>query len=146
MLQSIFDSTTIGLLEKMAVFAERRQNVLAGNIANIDTPNYKTRDLPIVAFQEALEKAVAHRHQSPSLGNVVSSRSPGKQSLDDLFPEELFQATQSPADNITFHDANNRSIEKQVTEMTKNAMMQNFAIETMVAQMNLLLAVISERP
>jgi len=93
MLQSIFDSTTIGLLEKMAVFA--------GNNANIDTPNYKTRDLPIVAFQEALEKAVAHRLQSPSLGNVVSSRSLGKQSRTNLFPEELFHVTQSPADSIT---------------------------------------------
>ena len=135
----------IPLLEKVAVFGERRQEVLAGNIANIDTPNYKTRDLPVAAFQQALKEAVARHLRPPSLAGGMTANSSQVKSLADLFPEELFQVVDSPARNITFQDGNNRSIESEWMEMTKNTMMQNFAIELMIAQMNLLQAVISER-
>jgi flagellar basal-body rod protein FlgB len=51
---SIVDGTTIPLLEKIATFGERRNTVLAGNVANIDTPNYRRQDLPIEDFERAL--------------------------------------------------------------------------------------------
>ncbi len=145
MLQPIFDSTTIPLLEKVTIFGERRQQVLAGNIANIDTPDYKTRDLPVEAFQKALEMAVAKRRQPKSLGAQSLSARADAGSLDELFPEHLFRATESPAQNVTFQDANNRSIEHQIMKMTKNSLMQNFAIELINAQMDMLQAAISER-
>jgi len=58
MLEQMLNSKSLPLLEKMAAFAERRQEVLAGNIANIDTPAYKMRDLPVKDFQQALRDAV----------------------------------------------------------------------------------------
>ncbi|MDF1745212.1 MAG: flagellar basal body protein [Gimesia sp.] len=58
MLDQILNSQSLPLLEKMAAFAERRQEVLAGNIANIDTPEYKMRDLPVNDFQVALREAI----------------------------------------------------------------------------------------
>ena len=70
MLQPLLDGSTLPLLEKMAVFGERRQQVLAGNIANIDTPNYKVRDLPVAEFERALQQAVARRTQPASLGSA----------------------------------------------------------------------------
>jgi flagellar basal-body rod protein FlgB len=150
MLQPLFDSSVIGLLEKMAVFGERRQEALAGNIANIDTPNYKMRDLPVAAFQKALKNAVAGRHQihSPNLTfseQTQPAHTQAAKSLAELFPDTLFQASDSQARNITFQDGNNRSIENQVMEMTKNLMMQNFAVELMSAQMHMFETVISER-
>lgn len=156
MLQSLFEGSTLGLLEKAAVFGERRQDVLAANIANIDTPNYKTRDLPVEAFQKALQAAVARLHgrgsSSPSGASAHgalrgASLAPvsSPASLEQLFPEDLFQATAAPRRNLTFQDANNRSIETEFMEMTKNNMMQNFAVELMHAQMNLLQAVIREQ-
>lgn len=154
MLQPLFDASTIPLLEKAAVFGERRHDVLTGNIANIDTPNYKSRDLPVEAFQQALRAAVARR-QSPiapqdagALGGVsaVSNASVFEPAnLDQLFPADLFEASDSAPRSLTFQDANNRSIEGEFMEMTKNSMMQSFAVELMNAQMAMLHAVIREQ-
>ncbi len=141
MLQSFFNSTSLPLLEKLAVFGERRHEVLAGNIANVDTPDYKTRDLPVEKFQQALQQAIAQR----SAMAYAHPNSSGQENLDAHFPKELFQAVEAAAQNITFQDGGNRSIEHEVMELTKNAMMQNFAIEVMTAQMNLMETVISGR-
>ncbi|MGE3315594.1 MAG: flagellar basal body rod protein FlgB [Planctomycetaceae bacterium] len=153
MLQPLFDGSTIPLLEKAAVFGERRHDVLAGNIANIDTPNYKTRDLPLDAFQNALRAAVNRKHSpmasgetaGPGMHSAVSATSALQAtSLNELFPEDLFEASEGPR-GLTFQDANNRSIEAEFMEMTKNSMMQSFAVELMNAQMTLLQAVIREQ-
>ena len=135
MIESLLKSSTIPLLEKMAVFGERRQQVLASNIANIDTPEYKTRDLPVEDFLQALKEAVS-RNRSLSTTSQTDS---------ELFPETLFQAVEASPRNITFQDGNNRSIEHEMMEMTKNTMMQNYAIELMRAQMTMLQIAISER-
>lgn len=155
MLQSLIESSYLPLLEKMAVFGEKRQQVLAGNIANIDTPYYRTRDLDVAGFQNALKEAVSQQGAGGSHSTLISDLvskavgSPGagqKKSMDELFPEELFHAAETASRNITFHDAANRSIEHEVMEMTKNKLQQGFVVELMTAQMNLLQSVISERP
>lgn len=152
MIDQVLNSKTLPLLEKMAAFTERRQDVLAGNIANIDTPTYKMRDLPVAQFQQALSEAVALKEQlhqpaaQESLAMPVTlAGETGKTELEKLFPRELFQAQVASPQNLNFQDDNNRSIESQVMNMTKNSMMQEFAVEVMMAQLNQLLTVISER-
>jgi flagellar basal-body rod protein FlgB len=145
MLQSIFDSSTIPLLQKQAIFGERRQEVLAGNIANIDTPDYKMRDLPVAKFQQALQKAIDNRKTQTVRSVNGVTQTAGDNSIEELFPHTLFQATEAPQQDITFQDANNRSVENANMEMLKNAMMQSFAVELMHTQLNMLQTVISER-
>ena len=147
MIESLFNSSTISLLEKVAVFGEKRQQVLAGNIANFDTPNYKTRDLPVEDFQQALKAAVEQRHKitTPQSALQFSTQTSAEKTERDLFPEELFQAVEASPQNITFQDGNNRSVEHEMMEMTKNTMMQNYAIELMRTQMAMMQMVISER-
>jgi len=145
MLQSLLDSSTMPLLEKLAIFGERRQSVLAGNISNIDTPNYKSRDLPVEEFQEALKSAIQARNQASSPGTQSLSAQTSRPSIEELFPRELFVASEITPSNITFQDGNNRSVEKVNMDLIKNLMMQTFAVEVMHAQMNQLQTVISER-
>ncbi|QDV17019.1 Flagellar basal body rod protein FlgB [Gimesia panareensis] len=153
MIDQILNSNTLPLLEKMAAFAERRQEVLAGNIANIDTPGYKMRDLPVADFQQALQEAVQLQEglgqpaarSSLSMPATLGEQRATETELQSLFPRSLFQARETSPQNLTFNDENNRSIEAQVMHMTKNSLMQQFAVETMMAQMNQLLTVISER-
>jgi flagellar basal body rod protein FlgB len=57
----------------------------------------------------------------------------------------MFQAIETQDRNITFQDGATRSIEAEVMEMSKNSMMQRFAVELMSAQMGMLQAAISER-
>lgn len=135
MLPQLFDSTMVPLLEQVARFSERRQEVLAGNIANIDTPEYRRRDLPVEAFHSALQRA------------CTGCAAPGGSSteLKAHFPDELFRAVEPRAANITFQDGNDRNIEREVMEMTKNALLQSFAVEMLAAQFSMLETVASER-
>ncbi len=154
MLEQMLNSKSLPLLEKMAAFAERRQEVLAGNIANIDTPAYKMRDLPVKDFQQALRDAVQLKDKlsdtvpQSSLGMPVTlaDNQAVETQLERLFPKSLFQAQEASPQNLTFQDENNRSVESQVMQMSKNSLMQQFAVEVMMAQLNQLMTVISERP
>ena len=145
MLPSLFDSGTLPLLEKMAMFGERRQQVLAQNIAHAGTPNYRMQDLDVEGFQQALRDAVQFQQRSARTGPAATEAETKPAALRTLFSEDLFQARDGRQRNITFQDGNNRSIEYQVAEMQKNNMMQRFAIELMTSQMNMLQTAISER-
>jgi flagellar basal-body rod protein FlgB len=151
MFDRLFDSSTIPLLAKVAAFTERRHEVLTGNVANISTPDYRTRDLPVAEFQAALAEAVARRKVENAPAQASWSYRALEPAMTDagpvgeLFPQTLFRAGQGPPRTLTFQDGNNRSIEQEVMEITKNSMMQGVAIELMNAQLNRLQAVISER-
>jgi flagellar basal-body rod protein FlgB len=145
MLQSLLNSTTIPLLEKMAVFGENRHEVLAGNLANVNSPDYKTRDLSLESFQSALQEAI-HRRRHPEAASSPSASHTNPKSIDDLFPRDLFQAVDARPQNLTFQDRGNRSVEHEISEITKNALTQNLVVELMAAQMKTLQAVITERP
>ena len=75
-------STTIGALEKTIAFTERRHQVLAGNLANMSTPDYRSRDLDVDAFQSALADSIKadssrpRQTQSDDISNVTGNRSP----------------------------------------------------------------------
>lgn len=145
---ALFDSSTLPLLQKVAAFTERRQSVLAGNIANASTPNYQTRDLPVAEFQQALRDAISQR-QSPAKGVGVGSnwsfeKAQSAQSVAEALPARLLQAVPQER-QLNFQDGNNRNIERDVMEMTKNSLMQTMAIELITSQMNRLQAAISER-
>ncbi len=50
---------TIALLEKALDYSIVKQNVIAHNIANADTPNYKAKDVQFSAYlHDALEKRI----------------------------------------------------------------------------------------
>ena len=155
MLDRLFDSSTIPLLAKVAAFTERRHEVLTGNIANISTPDYRTRDLPVAEFQSALAEAVSRSTPEGARGQAgwsftaataaATGAATGAEPAAELFPQTLFRAVEGPPRTLTFQDGNNRSIEQEVMEITKNSIMQSVAIELMNAQLNRLQAVISER-
>jgi flagellar basal-body rod protein FlgB len=147
MIDRLFDSSTIPLLAKVAAFTERRHEALAGNIANVSTPDYRTRDLPVAGFQAALAEAVNHNRPADGSGKPAWSftAAAANSAAAELFPGALFRAVEAPPKTLTFQDGNNRSIEKEVMEMTRNSLMQSVAIELMNAQLNRLQAVISER-
>lgn len=147
-MSSIFDGTTIPMLEKIALFADRRHDVLTANVANIDTPNYKRRDLPLEAFQKALREAIANGQSRIEQGGSAMSGGGATQALGSgaaAFPEQLFQTIEAQSPSLTFQDNNNRSIEHEMMEMTKNSMMQSFAIELMNTQFSMLQAAIREQ-
>ena len=71
----MFDSTTIPVLQEVINFAQTRHQVLAGNIANLDTPGYRVRDLSLETFQERLKEAIeaSTARQEPVSPGVISN-------------------------------------------------------------------------
>jgi len=134
-MSSVVDGTTIPLLEKVAAFGESRSLVLASNVANIDTPNYKRRDLPVQQFEQALREAI----QTGSDRNDQTVAGPA-----GLAPQ-LFQPREAGSPSLTFQDNSDRSIEREMMEMTKNLSMQSFAITLLTTQMSMLQAAIREQ-
>ena len=136
MFQDIFSSTTIPVLEQVVNFSQARHTVLAGNVANMDTPGYKVRDLSVDDFRKRLANAIEAQRKPPAY------RSPGEPDYEP--PEPLAEVSENPK-SILYHDNNNVGIEHQVTEMVKNQMQHNLALSLMVHQFQLLQAAISER-
>jgi flagellar basal-body rod protein FlgB len=136
MYPDIFSSTTVPVLQEVLNFAQARHGVLAGNIANIDTPGYRVRDLSVETFQQRLKEAIHARHtqgQQSSEGMVADDRGDGMQQVRESLK------------HVLFHDGSDVAMEQQVTELTKNQMMHNMAIAIISNQFRLLQAAVSER-
>ena len=150
MLPSLFDSTPIPLLEQVVNFTESRHGVLAGNIANLDTPGYRTRDLSPELFQQRLKDAVESRRSGPQAYNGYGSYGNyGPLSKSDMHTSSgKYESIREVADSVKGllrHDENNVGLEKQINQMVKNQVEHNLAVSVMSAQFRLLRAAITER-
>ncbi|MDR1957564.1 MAG: flagellar basal body rod protein FlgB [Planctomycetaceae bacterium] len=135
--RALFNQTTVPVLEQVVKFDEARQNLLAGNIANYDTPGYAMRDIDVSEFKGKLARAIEKKNE---IGGPTSVTYPyGKDTMEaqgEIWPVDI---------PILYHDDNNVGMEYQVTEMSKNNMEFDTAIGIMRHQMNLLQTAISER-
>ena len=78
MFTGMFESTTIPVLQEVVGFTQARHNVLAGNIANLEVPGYKTRDLSVADFQSRLQEAIEERHHPPVAAIARRNRLPAR--------------------------------------------------------------------
>lgn len=107
------------LLAQVVKFAAARHELLAENIANIDTVDYRQKDLSLRRFQRQLMKRLEDRRRYGPRGVTF-----------DNVPME----PEHPMRGILSHDGNNRSMEQLATDLAKNALMHNLAIELLRKQ------------
>jgi flagellar basal-body rod protein FlgB len=93
---------TFPILQDLLSWTSRRQQALASNVANMDTPNYRAKDY---SFESALASslgltATSERHMTP-FQDTASAR---------VYEVET---TQKP-------NGNNVDIDRELTEITKN--------------------------
>ena len=141
MFSSMFDASTVPVLEQVVNFTQARHGVLAGNLANYDTPGYKTRDLSPELFQERLRQAVEARRERGMTYRVGSYATASQANPQHSEFAEVQDATKS----ILYHDESDVSLERQITEISKNQAQHNLALSLMTAQFRLLRAAITER-
>ncbi len=136
MINGLFDNSTIPYLNEAVNFAQVRHNVLAGNVSNLDTPGYKTRDLSVDSFQQKLAEAIQARHERhESLTSPLLTK-------DESDP---MRKVRDSMNTILRHDDTNVGMEQQVREISKNHMLHNLAVTIMTNQFQLLQTMISER-
>ena len=133
---NIFKSTTIPVLQEVIGFAQARHEVLVGNVANVNTPGYRGRDLSVETFQQRLRDAIDAQHET---GSTLSPGQISKQR--DTAMQEVRDSTRA----ILYHDGTDIGMEQQVLEISKNQYMHNMAISIMGTQFRMLQTAISER-
>ncbi len=113
MLPTLFNNTSIPILQEAVSFAEARHHVLAGNIANADTPGYRVRDLSVETFQDRLKDAIAsrsQRHEVASPGDLTRSQ-----------PGDEMREVRDAMKSIQFLDRSDVGMEQQVTEVARTS-------------------------
>lgn len=139
MVPDIFRGSTLPVLEQVVNFSQARHGVLAGNIANLDTPGYKTRDLSPELFQENLKQAIEESRRPASPGQSAAASGGGGQDYDAI------AKVKDSLKSILRHDGVDVSLEHQIAEISKNHAQHNMAVNLMNTQFRLLRAAITER-
>lgn len=103
MLESIFASTNYQASKALLDVAARRHEVLAGNLANVDTPGYRRLDVD-PSFRARLEESIrtGDSRELRALGQV------------GITPEAGLKATRA--------DGNNVSVERELMLINQNAL------------------------
>jgi flagellar basal-body rod protein FlgB len=125
-----------------AQFAEKRQGVLAENLANIDTPNYHTKRLDPAAFQSSLRAALQAARQSES-GRLVLRHN----AQFTTGPDGRVRAAPAcePAPNILFHDGTNARLEELLGDVAKNSLSYDVSSSLLRERYEMLLRAIRGR-
>ncbi len=132
-MQGIFGKTPLAALEQTLTFAQRRHELLAGNLANLDTPGYRSRDLDVNEFQNALAESIQRGSEVQAMHGSPLTR------------DDLYTGPRAATEQVVFHDQSDVSMEQQVTELAKNQHLHGLAITTMRSQFALLRAAITEK-
>ena len=143
MMDSMFNTSAIPVLEQVMKFSQARHNVLAGNIANLDTPGYKSQDLSPEKFADRLKAAIDARQES-SVPSQPSEFSATGEEVHLPADTSLSDAT-AGLDDLLYHDESTGSLEKQVAAIAKNQMQHSLAVSVLSSQFRLLQTAISER-
>ncbi len=112
---SLTDLPALAVLKQKLRWHQARQNVLAQNVANADTPGYKPRDLKAFRFESVLR-----RQMSPAAGALTTN---DKHIRPASFgsPGGKFETRES-ADWETTPSGNAVSLEGQMMKVTANQM------------------------
>ncbi len=134
MLSTALQTSTIPVLEQVINFAQSRHKVLAANVANIDTPGFRTKDLSPDDFQTRLKEAIDQRSKASQPASLASW---------DL--EDPVARVGTSLDGMLYHDQNNRGLEQQVAAIADNQLVHSTALAIMSSQFKLLDAAVSEK-
>lgn len=111
-------------LEKMLAFQESRLRMIAENIANAQTPGYRTKQLDVAAFQSSLREALEQRNVQP--GSRFALRE-SNEMRDDSQGFLRVTPTEQPVQYVLFHDGTNVSIEKQMADLAQTGLWSELA-------------------
>ncbi|ADG82398.1 flagellar basal-body rod protein FlgB [Thermincola ferriacetica] len=120
MIEKLITSDTMGLLQRALDAASMRNEAIANNMANVDTPGYKRVD---VAFEEELKKAMAANGRLQGL-----TSDPRHIPIGGKKPIEINPRFVRDTDTTMRNDDNNVDIDKETAALAKNQIMYEFLI------------------
>jgi len=132
-------SKSFKYLEQSLKYRAVRQDLIAGNISNADTPYYKSRDID---FEEMLAKEANKEFNKNdnklSLARTTSNMMAGVDEESSDKPTIFFRDG-----HLARNDGNTVDLDVESTELSKNSMFYNADIEALKKQASIFKAVIS---
>ena len=123
-ISSVTDRGATPALVTTLVFNQAKLEMIAENVANSETPGYRTKQLDTEGFQAALRRALDTRGSDPRKPLMVRS---GDEVTTDAAGYLKVTPREHPAENILFHDGTNMSIERQMAALAETGMTYELA-------------------
>ncbi len=139
MLEKLFNSPTQWMLNKSMDVASLRNEVIADNIANVDTPRFKRRE---VIFEENLKKAMQFDYSNEAKLKVNDTRHYPliEESAHVPVPEIRVM------EDLSYrNDENNVDIDVESAKLAKNKIMYDAVSQSMSKELTLLRLAITGR-
>ena len=115
-----FDRSSFTLLERSLNAASLRQNVIANNIANTDTPNYKRSE---VVFEQLLQKEMQGKYIP--ITRTHANHLPLQRGMDEIQPKVV----QDHAETAMNNNGNNVDIDKEMAMLAENQLYYNLLVQ-----------------
>ncbi|MEA3241317.1 MAG: flagellar basal body rod protein FlgB [Pseudomonadota bacterium] len=124
----LFDNTT-NLLAKVMALRARKAEVISSNIANIDTPGYKARQ---VTFMDQLQDALVESDRLP-LVKTHKEHLPVSRTITEI--ESSIQAQES---SLAGFDRNTVDLDHEMAALAENSLNYNAAVQMLHKKLNIL--------
>jgi flagellar basal-body rod protein FlgB len=130
----LFGKSNVPVSSEVIRMTEVRHKELVNNIANMDTPYYKAKDINVDGFKNVLGAAIDNRKSShPWVFRMGEGRDvQGRKGLDSLHMKDVknltegdistgFKVLRRVDDTVMRHDQNNVTAEGEMSRLGKNA-------------------------
>lgn len=146
LMDDITSSGALPALEMTIRFAGQRHRIIAHNIANLTTPDFRPADVSPQAFQSALSKAIDDRRarntdegelQLPQTREISQRISPSG--------SQLILRPRTAASGVLAHDRNNADLERLMQDLAENTAVFRTAVDLLRSRDDLVKGAIAQR-
>ncbi|QKG29614.1 flagellar basal body rod protein FlgB [Campylobacter sp. RM16187] len=120
MFAGISSSKSKQLVESALASRNLRQQLISSNIANIDTPFYKSRD---IAFERALSERAAEIYGKKETKELEFAQTDASHLPKVNFPDSKLATIFLRDGHMARNDGNTVDLDVETTELSKNAIM-----------------------
>jgi len=138
------NSGAIPALTATLQFSARRQELLAANVANLNTPDYQPRNVEPAEFQKALGKAIDERRARFG-GHRGSLTIRGSREIGMDARGNIRLSPRATNQGPLRHDGNNSDLDSTMQAIAENTMVYRMSAELLRNRFSLLQSAISER-
>jgi len=112
------------LVEQALTYRSLRQDLISSNIANVDTPFYKSKDISFESVLTQKSNEIFNQNKSKELGLAnTNSKHLNPNSFDNNKATAFFRDG-----HLARNDGNSVDLDVETTEMSKNSVMFNALI------------------
>ena len=142
MIDGLTNGGSLPALERVLQFAGRRQELLTNNVANIATPGFRPSDVSVADFQALLGDAIDGRRTRTAEGGPLDM---DQSAQIETRGDRMILHPTAIADNLLFHDGNDRSLERLMQGLVENFMAFRTTAELVRSRYEILNVAIRER-